>query len=171
MFKKRPAFTLVELLIVFAVISALVVGAGLNFSQSYKGLIFKNSVDEALAVFRTARSYATSSHVISGDLPPVGFVLEVETTGVIQFSSSNGNCNDTSGALSPSFTPPSNIAINNTGAATKAIFLVPYGDIVLCAGTAESDESTLKVMLTDTGLALRTRTISLDRVGGIPEID
>lgn len=170
----RGGYTIIELVIVVAIVLILTASVLAGTGSLTRSLRFNNSFDKLILLVQQARSLAEANKDSSIKSYGVRFEWDPTTSAVIFSENQTGTITDdanskltlTGGTQLKIFTPQ-----NCTPNATIR-FTAGSADAGLrCEGVANPNVALLTLGIRDTSTANKTKTFSIHRVGGIPQVN
>lgn len=159
--QKKPAFTLIEILIVVILMAILTMTVAVSFDRSHDKAVFRDNQTEIINIFQKARSLAISNLLTEGD-EALYYLVEITEDFIYLW---------TEGAAGGSeelarFYYDDDITVEP---ALEIFYFTPYGDVCFDIGCTDTDtEKTFTISSTsNTGY---TATISISTFSGLPEL-
>lgn len=170
----RGGYTIIELIIVVAIVLILTASVLAGTGSLTRSLRFNNSFDKLILLVQQARSLAKANKDSSIKSYGVRFEWDLTTSAVVFSENQTGTVADevsskltlADGTQLKIFTPQ-----NCTLSATIRFAAGSADASLRCEGVAKPDVALLTMGIRDTSTANKTKTFSIHRVGGIPQVN
>jgi len=161
----RPAFTLLELVIVVCIIAILSVSLLVNF----KGNVAKSRVDDQVVqivhLLEEARSYSLTNFLVNDTEPASYYVVTITSAGMTL----KAYVNATTTTTLQSVTMQTGYSITGISATERIFYFPPTGEICFDAAACTSTDTELTLTVSDS-TGSYTQDIYFNKFGGAPEI-